>query len=215
MREHEEYISLMERLFTINPYPRSMENANTIVESLPSSHIPVQDSDSQREEIDVFTRTDELIPPSFENDDYDSEEEIYVLEELLVDNSIPSFENELSDFDHDNPSFPRPPLEPPDVEFDFEPNSGEVISAVMNNKLTDDDECFDPGGGEIDILANVEDDDYFPFMFVIRIFLPYLIYPEVSPLLLSAGRFNPTMIEVSRVRVVVPVHMSFTSFVCN
>nr|GEX90833.1 serine/threonine-protein kinase 16-like [Tanacetum cinerariifolium] len=44
------------------------------------------------------------------------------LEELLVVNSIPSSENKLSDFDHDNPLFPRPPLEPPDVEFDFEPN---------------------------------------------------------------------------------------------
>nr|GEY40086.1 hypothetical protein [Tanacetum cinerariifolium] len=40
---------------------------------------------------------------------------------------------------------------------------------------------------EIDVFANVEDDDYFPFIFVIRIFLLYLIYPEVSSLLLSAG----------------------------
>nr|GEY14797.1 hypothetical protein [Tanacetum cinerariifolium] len=30
-REHAEYISLMERLFTINPCPRPMENSNTIV----------------------------------------------------------------------------------------------------------------------------------------------------------------------------------------
>nr|GFD39593.1 hypothetical protein [Tanacetum cinerariifolium] len=49
-REHAEYISLMERLITINPCPRPMENANTIVESLPSSLIPLQDNDSQREE---------------------------------------------------------------------------------------------------------------------------------------------------------------------
>nr|GFA74883.1 hypothetical protein [Tanacetum cinerariifolium] len=40
---------------------------------------------------------------------------------------------------------------------------------------------------EIDVFANVEDDDYFPFIFVIRIFLLYLIYPEISSLLLSAG----------------------------
>nr|GEU78243.1 hypothetical protein [Tanacetum cinerariifolium] len=185
-REHEEYISLIERLFTINPCPRLMKNANTIVESLPSSPIPVQDSDSQREEIDIFTGTDELLPPSFENDEYDLEGEIYVLEELLVDNSIPCFENKLSDFDHDNLSFLHPPLEPSDVEFDFKPNSGEVISAVMNNNdELIDDECFDPGG-EIDVFTNVEDDDYFPFMFVIQSFLPYLIYPEVSPLLISA-----------------------------
>nr|GFA58909.1 reverse transcriptase domain-containing protein [Tanacetum cinerariifolium] len=180
--EHAKYISLIERLITINPCPHPMENSNTIVESLPSSLIPDQDNDSQREEIDIVTDTDELLPTGFENDD--SEGEIYVLEELLVDNSIPSSENELSNFDHDNSLFPRPPPEPSDVEFDFEPNSREEISAVMNNN--DKLECFDLGD-EIDIFTNVEDDDYFPFMFVIRIFLPCLIYPEVFPLLLSTG----------------------------
>nr|GEV03980.1 hypothetical protein [Tanacetum cinerariifolium] len=54
-REHVEYISLMERLFTINPCPRPMENSNTIVETLPTSHILIEESDSQMEEIDIFT----------------------------------------------------------------------------------------------------------------------------------------------------------------
>nr|GEW01981.1 hypothetical protein [Tanacetum cinerariifolium] len=64
---------------------------------------------------------------------------------------------------------------------------GEVISAMMKNiDVLNEDECFDLRG-EIDVFANIEDDDYFPFIFVIRIFLPYLIYPEVSPLLLSIG----------------------------
>nr|GFB15745.1 hypothetical protein [Tanacetum cinerariifolium]GFB18973.1 hypothetical protein [Tanacetum cinerariifolium] len=57
--------------------------------------------------------------------------------------------------DFDNPSFPRPPPEPPDAEFDFELDSGEEISVVMNDN--DELECL-----EID-----ENDDYFPFMFVI------------------------------------------------
>nr|GEU81410.1 hypothetical protein [Tanacetum cinerariifolium] len=162
-REHAEYISLMERLITINPCPRLMENANTIVESLPSSLIPVQDNDSQREEIDIVTDTDELLPPGFENDDL--EEEINVVEELLVDNPIPRSENELSDFNRDDLLFLRPPPEPPDVEFDFEPNLREVILVAMNdNDELIDDECFDPGG-EIDVSTNVEDDDYFPFIF--------------------------------------------------
>nr|GEX65462.1 reverse transcriptase domain-containing protein [Tanacetum cinerariifolium] len=60
-REHAEYISRMEMLFTINPRPTV--NANTIVESIPSSLIPVQDNDSQREEIDIVTNTDGLLPP--------------------------------------------------------------------------------------------------------------------------------------------------------
>nr|GEY18687.1 hypothetical protein [Tanacetum cinerariifolium] len=123
-REHEEYISLMEKLFSINSFPRSLENfyTNTIIETLPTSPIPVEDSDSQREEIEIFTGTGDLLPP-----------------------------------------------EPPDVEFlfDLEPNLGEVISAVMNDiDELNENECFNPGG-EIDVFVNVEDDDYFPFIFVI------------------------------------------------
>nr|GEU67468.1 hypothetical protein [Tanacetum cinerariifolium] len=139
------------------------------------------------DEIELFLATDDLLPLSIESDNYDSEGDIHFLEKLLVDDSIPLPENESLNFDHhDDPLFPRPPLEPPDVEFffDLEPD---LISAVKNiiDELNED-ECFDPGG-EIDVFANDEDDDYFPFIFVIRIFLPYLIYPEVFPLLLSAG----------------------------
>nr|GFA93062.1 hypothetical protein [Tanacetum cinerariifolium] len=76
--------------------------------------------------------------------------------------------------------FPRPPPEPPDVEFDFEPDSGEEISVVMNT--IDELECLDPRD-EVDVSTN--DDDHFPFMLVIRIFLPYLIYSKVFSFLLS------------------------------
>nr|GEU83186.1 hypothetical protein [Tanacetum cinerariifolium] len=140
----------------------------------------------ERKEINIFIGMDDLLPPSIESDDYDSEGDINVLEELLIDDSISLLENESFYFDHqDDPSFPRPLLEPPDAEFNFEPNLGEVIAAMMNNiDELNEDECFDPGG-EINVFANVEDDDYFPFIFVIRIFLPYLIYPKVFPLLIS------------------------------
>nr|GEY88086.1 reverse transcriptase domain-containing protein [Tanacetum cinerariifolium] len=130
-REHAEYICHMEMLFTINPRPRPTVNANTNVESIPSSLIPVQDNDSQREKIDIVTNTDELLPPGFENDDSDGE--INAVDELHADNSISNsehelFNNEASDFD--NPSFLRPPPEPPD--FDFEPDSREEILVVRN-----------------------------------------------------------------------------------
>nr|GEZ10766.1 hypothetical protein [Tanacetum cinerariifolium] len=164
-REHAEYISLMKNLITINPCPRPTVNANTIVKSLSSSLIPVQDNDSQREEIDIATNTNELLPLGFENDN--SEEEIDVVEGLHVDNSISNSENELSNneaSDFDNLKFPQPLPKPPDAEFDFKPNAGEEISVVMNDN--DELECLDPGG-EIDVSTNVEDDDYFPFMFVI------------------------------------------------
>nr|GFA78552.1 hypothetical protein [Tanacetum cinerariifolium] len=102
------------------------------------------------------------------------------LEELLINDSILSHESFDSNFE-DNPSNLRPPPEPPDDNFDLEP---EVISAVMED-INELDEHFNPGG-EIFVSTNNEDVDYFPFMFVIRIFLPYLILPEISPLFLSA-----------------------------
>nr|GEZ36861.1 hypothetical protein [Tanacetum cinerariifolium] len=103
--------------------------------------------------------------------------DIHFLEALLIDDPIPFPINESSD----NPSIPRPPLEPPDDE--FEP---EVISAVMKNiDELNEDESFDHGG-EIYISTKDEDVNYFPFMLVMRIFIPYLIHPEVSPLFLSA-----------------------------
>nr|GEV32802.1 hypothetical protein [Tanacetum cinerariifolium] len=129
-----------------------------------------------------------------ENDD-DSEGEIDVVEELHVDNSISNSKNELSDneeSDFDNPSVPRPPPEPPDAEFDFETNYGEEISVVMNT--IDEFECLNPRY-EYDVSTNDEKDDYFPFMFVIRIFIPYLIYSKMFLSFLSAKNedtvFNP------------------------
>ncbi|GJS60267.1 hypothetical protein Tco_0655051 [Tanacetum coccineum] len=76
--------------------------------------------------------------------------------------------------------------------FDVEPDT-----TVKNDfDELNEDECFDPRGGEIDVFANVEDDDYFPFTFVIRIFLPYLTYPEVSPLLISTGSEDLTIVGI-------------------
>nr|GEX36850.1 hypothetical protein [Tanacetum cinerariifolium] len=79
------------------------------------------------------------------------------LKKLLSGDSFPLPENESLNFDHhDDPSFPRPPPELPDVEifFDFEPNSGEVISAVMNNiDELNEDECFDQGGVKTPFLT--------------------------------------------------------------
>nr|GEZ51947.1 hypothetical protein [Tanacetum cinerariifolium] len=122
-----------------------------------------------------------------------------VVKKDISDNSTnDSLLEESSNFDHhDDPSFSRPPPELPDVEFffDFDPDLRKLISVVKNNiDELNEDECFDPGS-EIDVFTNIKDDNYFPFIFVIRIFLPYLIYPEVSPLLLSTMSedtiFNP------------------------
>ncbi|GKC89857.1 hypothetical protein Tco_1150506 [Tanacetum coccineum] len=90
--------------------------------------------------------------------------------------SLPEYES----FHFDNPSLPRPLPEPPDVCLD-----------ILYN-----DESFKPGEGENIVVSNVEEDD--SFTFTIRTFLPFLTYPEVSPLSSSTGSedliFNPDII---------------------
>nr|GEX04959.1 hypothetical protein [Tanacetum cinerariifolium] len=83
-REHADYINRMEMLFTINPRPHHPMNASTNVEFFSSLPIPIQESDSHQEEIDVVTITDDVLPPSVENDD--SDEEIDAVDVLRVDN---------------------------------------------------------------------------------------------------------------------------------
>nr|GFA57994.1 hypothetical protein [Tanacetum cinerariifolium] len=158
-REHAKYISRMEMLFTITPRPRPMVNANTNVESIPLSLMPIQDNASQGEEI--VTNTD-VLPLGFEKDD--SHGEVDVVDDLRVDNSISNSKHELSNnekSDFDNQSVPRPPPEPPDA--DFELDSGKEISVVMNDIV--EFECLYPIYG-FDV-SNDENDDYYSFMFVI------------------------------------------------
>nr|GFA45555.1 hypothetical protein [Tanacetum cinerariifolium] len=128
----------------------------------------------------IFQFTTMILKISSTNFADDPKGDIRFLEELLINDSILSHESFDSNFE-DNPSISRPPPEPPDDNFDLEP---EVILAVMED-IDKPDEHFNPGG-EIFVSTNIEDVDYFPSMFVIRIFLPYLILPEISPLFLSA-----------------------------
>nr|GEU98050.1 hypothetical protein [Tanacetum cinerariifolium] len=163
-REHVEYISRMEMLFTINPRPHPTVNANTNVESIPSLPIPVQDSDSQGEKIDISTSTDDVLPPSVENDD-DSDREVDVVDDLRVDNYISNSEHESSESeesDFDNLLVPLPPLEPPDEELNFEIDFGDEISVARNTIV--EFECIN-AKVKFDV-SNDENDDYSYFMFV-------------------------------------------------
>nr|GEZ41999.1 reverse transcriptase domain-containing protein [Tanacetum cinerariifolium] len=184
------------------------EITDTIIESIPLLPIPVQDDDvmpqsvkNGNDDYDLLLGeaglflSDDSIPPGIENVDDDPEGDVRFLEELLINDFILSHESFDSNFE-ENPSIPRLPPEPPDVEsfFDLKPD---VIAEEISDKLNED-KCFDPGRG-INISTKIEDDDYFPFMFVIRFFLPYFIFPEVSPLLLSAENddtiFDPAMFK--------------------
>ncbi|GJZ72945.1 hypothetical protein Tco_0637091 [Tanacetum coccineum] len=115
----EEEIRLVENFLYDNSSPRppeelNLEIADTILESLSPSPVPVEDSDSHMEEIDLFLATDDSMPSGIENDDYDSEGS--------------------SNLDHFNdPSSLRPPPEPPDVEvfFDFDLDTGVLTTKVV------------------------------------------------------------------------------------
>nr|GFA21359.1 hypothetical protein [Tanacetum cinerariifolium] len=166
--DFEEEICLIENLVYDNSFPRPPEEINaeitdTIIESMPLLPIPVQDGNSQQKEIDIVTSLDDVLPSSDENnDDYDPflgevdlflfdnsippgienvaddpKGDIRFLEELLINDSILSHESFDSNFE-DNPSISRPPPEPPDDNFDLEP---EVISAVMED-IDEPDEHF-------------------------------------------------------------------------
>ncbi|GJZ95444.1 hypothetical protein Tco_0667778 [Tanacetum coccineum] len=169
--------------------------------------IPVMDSGSFFEESDTFLSHSDKSLPEFETfNDYTEETRsgsttthainslpeydsfLFEIEPnqggltsvVISDNSndplleLPEFESFHFDLD---PSFPRPPPEPPDVEISL---IIETDAHVINDfDELNEDECFDPGGGEI----NVEVDD--SFTFVTWTFLPFFTYPEVSPLLSS------------------------------
>nr|GEY15283.1 hypothetical protein [Tanacetum cinerariifolium] len=90
----EEEIYLVKNLLYDNSSPRLPKDLNakivdTTVESLSQSPILIEDSDSQMEEIDLFLATDDLMPPSIENDDYDSKGDIHFLKELLSNDTLP------------------------------------------------------------------------------------------------------------------------------
>nr|GEY52471.1 hypothetical protein [Tanacetum cinerariifolium] len=160
-----EEIRLIENLLYDNSFPRPSKELNTeiadmIIESTPLLPIPVQDGNSQQEEIDIVT--DDVLPPSDDNEDDlsndfllgeedlfisdnsippgienvadDPEGDIHFLEELLIDDSILSHESVDSSFE-DNQSIPRPPPESPDVEID----AGEEVQVVIGKDKFDDD----------------------------------------------------------------------------
>nr|GEZ44825.1 reverse transcriptase domain-containing protein [Tanacetum cinerariifolium] len=190
-REHAYYINRMEMLFTINPRPHPSTYANINVESFSSLPNPIQESDSHQEEIDVVTITDDVLPPSVENDDSDGE--VDAVDVFCVDNSISNSEHEFfesDDFDFDNPPVPLPPPEPPDEEFDFKIDFGNEILVVRNTIVKF--ECID-ARMKFDVFNDENDDlSYFMFVIFIRCFLFSPSRVRIQSLILDL----PPVIEV-------------------
>nr|GFB46819.1 hypothetical protein [Tanacetum cinerariifolium] len=117
-------------------------------------------SDSRQEEIDVVSVTNDVLPPSVDNDD--SDEEVDAVDVLRVDNFIQNSEYEYSDSedsDFDNPSIPLPPPEPPDKGFDVEIKISVVRNVIVKFERINARVKFDVFNDENDVLSY--------FMFVI------------------------------------------------
>nr|GEX32058.1 hypothetical protein [Tanacetum cinerariifolium] len=113
----ENEICFAERLLYKNSSPRLPEefvsnNSNAETESFSPSPIPNEDSDPFMEEIDLFLTPDDLMPPSIEYNDDDSERDILIHKELLDNYSLSLPINKSYYFDI--PSFSCPPTKPPD-----------------------------------------------------------------------------------------------------
>nr|GEU83641.1 hypothetical protein [Tanacetum cinerariifolium] len=100
----EEETHFIKRLLYDNSSPRPpeefvSENSDAAIESFSLSHIRVEDSKSLMEEIDLSFTLDYPMPPGIEEDDYDSERDILIFEELLSNDSLSLPKNESFHFD--------------------------------------------------------------------------------------------------------------------
>nr|GFB62851.1 hypothetical protein [Tanacetum cinerariifolium] len=126
----EKEIHLTKRLLYDNSSPRPpkeivFDNSHADIESFSPSPIPSKDSDSHMEEIDLYFNPNDPMPPGIEDDDYDSERDIPILEKLLDNYSLSLPANESYHFDIPSPY--RPLAKPPDG------NTG-----TLNIKILDD-----------------------------------------------------------------------------
>ncbi|GJY02546.1 hypothetical protein Tco_0360698 [Tanacetum coccineum] len=166
--DHEEYISMMERLLYNNstPWPPKafQANSNTIIESLTTFPIPVEDSDSLREEIDIFPSPDDSIPPVIESDD-DVVEDIPVnVPNILPTHPtlymdfefIPSHNDLRSDLDVSSPSGDRNKIYDPGICIEVESmrflaTLSPVIDTLLPFSSKNEDKVFNHG-----VLASKE-----------------------------------------------------------
>ncbi|GKE75461.1 hypothetical protein Tco_1537502, partial [Tanacetum coccineum] len=137
---------------TLDEFANFHVNPNTIIESLPTFPIPVEDSDSLREEIDIFPGSDDSITSGIESDDYDSEGD---------DNStsIPEFESFHVDYPDSGDStidvVEDIPFDVPNIlpnhptlhmDFDFIPSHNDLESYLdVSSPSGDRNKIYDPG----------------------------------------------------------------------
>nr|GEV06043.1 hypothetical protein [Tanacetum cinerariifolium] len=130
-----EQIHLIKKLLYDNSSSRPPEeffskNSDVAVESFSPSPIPVKDSDSFRDEIDLSLTLDDLMPSGIEDDNYDSEGDILIIEEFLSNDSLSLPKNKSFHFNIS--SSLHPPVKPLDDD-EIEPNSGNLTVKVVGD----------------------------------------------------------------------------------
>ncbi|GKB74678.1 hypothetical protein Tco_0936090 [Tanacetum coccineum] len=146
-------ILFLESLLYDNSSPRPPKefNSENPTESFSPSPIPVEDSDTLMEEIDIFLNGDGSIPPGSESDDYDSEDD---------DNSTsrPEFESFHVDYPDSGDStidvVEDIPIDVPNIlpthpalqlDFDFIPSHNDLGSDLENSSSSGDrNKIYDP-----------------------------------------------------------------------
>nr|GEX91001.1 reverse transcriptase domain-containing protein [Tanacetum cinerariifolium] len=136
-----EDIRLIEKLLYNNSSSRPLEefvsvNSDTEIESFSPSPVPVKDSDSFMEEIDLSFTPDYPMSPGIEDNDYDSERDILILKDLLSNDTLSLFEKKS--FHFDIPSFSRPPAKPPDDKFKDFSDSNDEFSSIDDDSFSID-----------------------------------------------------------------------------
>ncbi|GKC24037.1 hypothetical protein Tco_1026187 [Tanacetum coccineum] len=149
-----------------------LEDILQIQDSPSSFPIPITDSDSFFEESDTSLSYSDNSLPEFEPFSDDTEEMRSGSTTTHANNSLPEYESFLLEIEPDQGKLTNVVIEEVDT---FLVPEDSIPPGIESN--------FDPGGGEIVVSQNVEDDD--SFTFVIRTFLPFLTYHVDSPLLLS------------------------------
>nr|GEV52804.1 hypothetical protein [Tanacetum cinerariifolium] len=139
------------RLLYENSSPRLPEeivfdNSNAYIESFSLSPIPNEDSGSHMQEIDLPFTPNDPMPPSIEDDDYDSRRDIPILKELLDNYSLSLLANESYHFDIPSPY--RPPAKPPDGK-----------KGTLNIKMMGDQKVPIPGNTITRILNHEKSPD--------------------------------------------------------
>ncbi|GKC89271.1 hypothetical protein Tco_1149920 [Tanacetum coccineum] len=147
-------IHLVKRLLYDNSSPRPLEefNSKNPTKSFSPSPIPIEDSDSLMQEIDIFLDGDGSIPPGIKSDDYDSEDD---------DNSTshPEFESFHVDYPNSGDStidvVEDIPMDVPNIlpthpalliDFDFIPSLNDLGSDLdVSSPSGDSNKIYDPG----------------------------------------------------------------------